>query len=75
MQKSVSGQGFDSVYKLRITLYCSFRGYPALSLCDHSRIGVDCSNSAGEYAGVDQPFADQRGSEGQVLLPPSIARS
>lgn len=52
-QMSASRRGLESVYRLSIILYISIRGYPALDLCDHPRIGGDCSNSAGEYVGVD----------------------
>ena len=30
----------------------------------------DCPNAVGEYVEVDESFADQRGGERQVLLPP-----
>ena len=43
---------------------------PVCDLFDYQEMRGGCPNAVGEYVEVDEPFADQRGGERQVLLPP-----
>lgn len=46
----------------------AIRVYPASHFLDDKRMGGNCSDSVGDYVEVDQSFANQGGSERQVLF-------